>query len=262
MLNVSHSHAVGGLIMRILIASAFALTLVAFASPVVQAGETVHYSSNGMALEGYKAAAEGPSKGLVLVIHDWDGLTDYERKRADMLAGMGYDAFALDLYGAGNRPTETGAKKAEMGKLYNDREKMRSLILSGLSEARKLNPGKAVVMGYCFGGAATLELARSGKGENIAGYATFHGGLSTPENQSYPSNTPPLLIAHGGADTSITMDHVAELSRQLESAGVPYDIEVYSGAPHAFTVFGSDRYRKSADEKSWRSFSKFLMDNL
>jgi dienelactone hydrolase len=226
------------------------------------AGEAVDYASDGMALEGYKAPAKGTSKGLVLVIHDWDGLTDYERKRADMLADMGYDAFALDLYGKGNRPTDTGAKKAEMGKLYNDREKMRTLILAGLSEARKLNGGKAVVMGYCFGGAATLELARSGKASDIAGYATFHGGLSTPEGQQYGKDTAPIFIAHGGADTSITMDHVADLAKRLEAAGVTYEIEVYSGAPHAFTVFGSDRYRKIADEKSWATFTEFLKTNL
>jgi len=226
------------------------------------AGEVVNYSSEGMALEGYRASPKGASKGLVLVIHDWDGLTPYEVKRANMLAGMGYDAFALDLYGKGNRPKETGAKKAEMGKLYNDREKMRRLILAGLSEARKKAKGKAVVMGYCFGGAATLELARSGKGKDVAGYATFHGGLSTPEGQSYSKDTPPLLIAHGGADTSITMDHVAALSKELEAAGVMYEMQVYSGAPHAFTVFDTERYRKTADEQSWSAFTEFLKTNL
>ncbi len=236
--------------MRGLIASFAAVTAIISLTGAVNAGETVNYASGTMALEGYKAPAKGTSKGMVLVIHDWDGLTDYERKRADMLAGMGYDAFAVDLYGKGNRPTETGAKKAETGKLYNDREKMRTLILAGLAEARKMNKGKAVVMGYCFGGAATLELARSGKAADITGYASFHGGLSTPEGQSYAKDTPPLFIAHGGADTSITMDHVADLSKQLETAGVTYEIEVYSGAPHAFTVFDSDRYRKVARQKS------------
>lgn len=240
--------------------TAFALSsTVAFAA---FAGETVDYTSGDMALEGYKAAAKGTSKGLVLVIHDWDGLTEYERKRADMLADMGYDAFAVDLYGKGNRPTETGAKKAETGKLYNDREKMRTLILSGLAVARKMHAGKAIVMGYCFGGAAVLELARSGKASDIAGYATFHGGLATPDGQSYSKDTPPLFIAHGGADTSITMETVADLSKQLEAAGVTYEIEVYSGAPHAFTVFDSDRYRKVADEKSWATFGEFLKTNL
>lgn len=226
------------------------------------AGQTVTYDVDGAAYEGYRASPPGASKGLVLVIHDWDGLTGYEVKRSEMLAAMGYDAFAIDLYGKGNRPKETGAKKAEMGKLHKDRAKMRRLILAGLTEARKGGAGKAVVMGYCFGGSATLELARSGQAKNVAGYATFHGGLSTPEGQTYSANTPPILIAHGGADTSITMDHVAALSKQLESAGSPYEMQVYSGAPHAFTVFGSKRYRKVADTQSWDAFSDFLAANL
>ena len=227
------------------------------------AGEVVEYSVGGEAFQGYRAKAlNSAPKGLVLIIHDWDGLTDYEVKRADMLAGMGYDAFAVDLYGKGNRPVETGAKKAETGKLYKDRERMRTLILGGLEEARKMSGGKAVVMGYCFGGAATLELARSGKAKDIAGYATFHGGLSTPQGQSYPQDTSPLLIAHGGADAAISMDDVATLSKELEAAKVPYEIQVYSGAPHAFTVFGSQRYRETADRQSWNAFTNFLKTNL
>ena len=113
-------------------------------------------------------------------------------------------------------------------------------------------------MGYCFGGAAALELARSGEAKDIKGYVTFHGGLKTPQGESYPASTPPLLILHGGADTSVTMDDVAALARELEAAHVPYEIQVYSGAPHGFTGCGSDRYQKDADEKSWAAFADFL----
>lgn len=227
------------------------------------AGEAVEYTVGGEKFVGYSAKAyDGKSKGLVLVIHDWDGLTGYEEKRVKMLAGMGYDAFAVDLYGKGNRPVETKAKKAETGKLYKNRDRMRSLILGGLQAARQTSTGKTVVMGYCFGGAAALELARSGKAGNVAGYVTFHGGLKTPQGQSYAQSTPPILIAHGGADRAISMDQVADISKQLEAAKVPYEIQVYSGAPHAFTVFGSKRYRETADRQSWRAFTRFLETNL
>jgi dienelactone hydrolase len=242
---------------------AIAFVLALLCAPfAARAGEAVTYTIDGESFEGYRANADGDSKGLVLIIHDWDGLTDYEKKRADMLSDLGYDAFAVDLYGKGNRPADTGAKKAETAKLYKDRARMRKLILGGLAEARKAGDQEAVVMGYCFGGAAVLELARSGEAHNIAGYATFHGGLATPKGQSYPPDTPPLLIAHGGADTSITMDEVAALSRELEKTDVIYEIDVYSGAPHAFTVFGSDRYQKRADELSWKAFQDFLATNL
>ena len=236
--------------------------LVAMLPMAAQAGTAVTYKVGGESFEGYAANASGTSKGLVLVIHDWDGLDDYEMKRADMLAALGYDAFAVDLYGKGNRPADTGARKAETARLYKDRERMRSLILGGLAEAQKQSKGKVVVMGYCFGGAAVLELARSGKGKGIAGYTTFHGGLTTPEGQSYPKDTPPILIAHGGADTSITMEHVAALSKELEEAGISYEIQVYSGAPQAFTVIGSGRYQKRADEQSWNAFKEFLATHL
>lgn len=223
-----------------------------------QAGQSVTYSVDGKSYEGYSAKASGKSKGLVLIVHDWDGVDKYEEKRADMLAALGYDAFALDLFGKGKRPQETADKRAMTGKLYKDRVLMLKLMMGGLEAARKTSAGKTVVMGYCFGGAGVLELARSGKASNVAGYATFHGALATPKGESYPANTPPLLIEHGGADTSITMDQVAALSKELEAKKIKYEIDVYSGAPHAFTVFGTPRYRKRADEQSWAALKEFL----
>ena len=239
-----------------------ALAIASLPVAAAHAGEAVTYAVDGETFEGYRSKASGQAKGLVLIIHDWDGLTDYEMKRADMLAAMGYDAFAVDLYGKGNRPVEIADKKNETGRLYEDRERMRSLMLGGLREARKASDAKAVAMGYCFGGAAALELARSGKAGDVAGYASFHGGLKTPEGQKYPSATPPIFIAHGGADTSVSMNDVAALSRELESAGGPYEVHVYSGAPHGFTEWSSDRYQKRADEESWDAFSDFLATNL
>ena len=135
---------------------------------------------------------------------------------------------------------------------------MRSLIMGGLSEARKSGTQPTVVMGYCFGGAATLELARSGKADNVVGYSTFHGGLKTPQGQSYEGVKTPILIAHGGADMAIPMTDVAQISVELEASKTPYEIQVYSGAPHAFTVIGSERYHQVADEQSWGAFTDFL----
>lgn len=233
-----------------------------FASNANQAGKLVDYEVNGAMYQGYLAKAPS-SKGMVLIIHDWDGLTDYEIKRADMLAQLGYDSFAVDLYGKDNRPTTTNAKKEQTAKLYENRDLMRHLILSGLTQARTLlGQQDAVVMGYCFGGAAVLELARSGRATQVKGYASFHGGLSTPPGQRYNKDSGPLFIAHGGADTSITLDDVSALAKALENAEVTYDIEIYSGAPHAFTVFDSERYQAKADKKSWTSFIHFLEDNL
>jgi dienelactone hydrolase len=236
--------------------------IVALAPGLALAGEEVVYDVDGQPYAGYYAAPAGDPQGLVLIIHDWDGLDAYEQQRADMLAEMGYAAFAVDLYGQGNRPETVEARRAETSKLYQDREAMRSRILGGLEAARERTDLPAVVMGYCFGGAAVLEAARSGEPDDVLGYATFHGGLQTPEGESWQGINTPLLIMHGGADTSVTMDHVTALTQELEASGTPYEIQIYSGAPHAFTVFGSDRYRERADQESWQAFTDCLAEQF
>ena len=115
-------------------------------------------------------------------------------------------------------------------------------------------------MGYCFGGAAVLELARSGV--DLKGFATFHGGLETPEGQNYTKTRGEILIMHGSADTAITMDQFAELAKELESASIAHEMITYGGAQHAFTVFDGNRYQETADKKSWKRFTAFLLDTF
>ena len=224
--------------------------------------EDVSYTIDGEAFTGYWAEADEP-KGLVLIIHDWDGMTEYERQRADMLAEMGYNAFALDMFG-NDTPTETMDHRiAATGALYQDRDRMRALLQAGVEQAQaRSGVDEMIVTGYCFGGAVALEMARSDMADMANGFATFHGGLTTPEGQSWDGDEPPVLVLHGGADTSITMQDVATFATELEEAGTTYTVEVYSGAPHAFTVFGSDRYQERADDASWEAFSKFLAERL
>jgi dienelactone hydrolase len=117
-----------------------------------------------------------------------------------------------------------------------------------------------VAVGYCFGGAVVLELARSGA--DLQGFVTFHGGLATPEGQDYSSAKGKFLILHGSADTSITIDQFASLAKELEANHIEHEMITYSGAPHAFTVFGSERYREDADKNSWKRFIEYLSDTL
>jgi dienelactone hydrolase len=220
-------------------------------------GTSVTYQVNGQSYEGYYISPADRAP-FVLLVHDWDGLTDYEVKRANMLADLGYAVFALDLFGAGVRPTELNDRRQHTGELYKNREKMRALMNGALDTARNrgANTENAVVVGYCFGGAAVLELARSGA--DLKGFATFHGGLQTPQGQNYVNTRGKILIMHGSADTAITMDQFADLAKELESAGVAHEMITYGGAQHAFTVFGQERYQETADKKSWKRFTEFL----
>ena len=224
-------------------------------------GDAVTYQVNGEAYEGYYISPSSQAP-LVVLIHDWDGLTDYEIKRAHLLAEQGYAVFAADLFGAGVRPTEVKDKRQHTGELYKDRKKMRALMNGALDTARVKGArvDNVVAAGYCFGGAAVLEWARSGA--DLKGFATFHGGLKTPAGQNYTKTRGEVLIMHGTADTAITMDQFAALANELESAGVAHEMISYGGAPHAFTVFGSKRYRETADKKSWKRFQEFLEDRL
>ncbi|UCD82795.1 MAG: dienelactone hydrolase family protein [Desulfobacterales bacterium] len=245
--------------MRYIISVFLILTVAAAAYGAT--GHSVTYQVDGQSYEGYYIS---PSDGapFVLLIHDWDGLTDYEVKRSHMLAELGYAVFALDLFGAGVRPKEVTDKRQHTGELYKNREKMRALMNGALDAAktRGANIENAVAVGYCFGGAAVLELARSGA--NLKGFATFHGGLKTPEGQNYARTRGKVLIMHGSADTAITMDQFADLAKELESAGVDHEMITYGGAQHAFTVFGEGRYQETADKKSWKRFTEFLADTL
>lgn len=244
--------------MRLLTTTALVLA----AAPAL--AEDVSYDVDGVAHTGYYASSQtGESNGLVLIVHDWDGMGDYEKKRADMIATLGYDAFALDMFGADTSAETVDERRAATGELYEDREKMRALIRAGLEQARGQSDAEAMVaMGYCFGGAVTLEMARSDMASEAAGFASFHGGLSTPEGQGWDGDEPPLLIAHGGADEAVPFEELVGLMQELEESGNAYTAEVYSGAPHAFSVFGSDRYVETADVESWDAFEAFLSRNL
>lgn len=241
--------------MRYLLTLAFMLmTTAAFA------GVNVVYDVDGMKYEGYwSPVKDGP---VVLIVHDWDGLTEYEKVRADMLNRMGYSAFAMDMYGQGVRPTETADKKRLTASLYRDRVKMRKLLYAGVAAAKEQGADidNAVMIGYCFGGAVTLEYARTG--EPLKAFISFHGGLNTPEGQDYSKTDGEVVVFHGTADKAVSMSDFASLADELEEAGVKHEMHTYSGAPHAFTVIGSPRYHEEADRKSWQRFAEYIDEKL
>ena len=103
-------------------------------------------------------------------------------------------------------------------------------------------------------------MARSGA--EAKAFITFHGGLSTPEGQDYSKTAGSIVVFHGTADSAITMEDFASLAAELETTGVDHEMVTYSGAPHAYTVFGSKRYYEEADKKSWQRFAEVLDGTL
>ncbi len=232
-----------------------------FATSVYAAGSSIDYTIDGLAYEGYYISP-APAAPLILLIHDWDGIGEYEVQRAQMLAAEGYAVFAADMFGKGIRPADMNERRRLTNSLYQDRVTMRKLLDGALATAgaQGAHVNNAVAIGYCFGGAVILELARAGS--PLKGFVSFHGGLTTPDGQSYRETRGSVLIFHGTADTAVSMDDFAQLAKELEEHKVAHEMITYSGAPHAFTVFGSDRYREDADKKSWQYFLDYLQQTL
>ena len=236
-------------------------TSIAFAATTTFAGghsQSVVYKTGDKEFSAYAMTASSAPKGTVYIIHDWNGLDSYEQKRVGMLANLGYNAVALDLFGVDAKLEGFEDYRRETGALYNDRQEFRNRINAGIAAAEALfnTSGKTVLMGYCFGGAAVLETARSGS--DLDGFVSFHGGLTTPEGQDYTQTKGEILVLHGSADPVSGMDDLASLLQQLQEAEVVHNAEIFGGARHSFTIEGSRDFDAAAERKSWDALMRFL----
>ena len=230
--------------------------------------EAVEYAHGGTILEGYLAYEEtvqGPRPG-VLVVHEWKGLGDYTKRRARQLAELGYVALAVDMYGKGVYAKDHEEAGKLSGALRGERELMRGRILSALDVLKhhpRVDAGRLGAIGYCFGGMAVLELARSGA--DVAGVASFHGGLSTPVPAKPGVVKAKVLVCRGSADPFVTPEEVVAFEKEMRDAGVDSRLITYEGAVHSFTVpeAGDDpskgvAYDPEADRRSWEALQEFF----
>ena len=254
------------------LAGLLAATLAAGTAAAAVQTRTVTWEQGGVTLEGYLAwddAVTTPRPG-VLVVHQWLGLSENEMMRARMLAGLGYVALACDVYGQGVRPADTAAAAKEAGRYYADRALLRARVTAGL-EALKRQPGvdaaRTAAIGYCFGGGAVLELARSGA--DVGGVVSFHGSLDTPLPAEKGKVTAKVLVCHGAVDPYVKPEAVTGFQAEMEAAGVDYQFIAYAGAVHAFTQKGAGSdpsrgaaYDEKADRRSWEAMKDFLGEVL
>lgn len=250
----------GFIVPLVLVSSAFAYDIET---------RTVDYKDKDTALEGYLAvpkAIEGKVPG-VLVVHDWYGLKAPYREIADRLARMGYVALAVDIYGKGIRPSDPQQAAGEAMKYRSgDRELLRERVQVGLEELRKqpnVDSGRIAAIGYCFGGTAVLELARSGA--DVAGVVSFHGGLATPRPEDAKNIKAKVLALHGADVPNVGPKEVAAFEEEMRKGGVDWQLNAYGDAVHAFTqrAAGTDKskgvaYNEKADKRSWEAMKTFF----
>ena len=247
----------------IIIMLSFFLATGAYADVKLQ---VVEYQQGDTALEGwivYDDSLQGKRPGVV-VVHDWMGVSDYAKMRAEKLAQLGYVAFVADIYGKDVRPQNTDEAAAQAGMYKSDRPLMRARAESALKMLQQnplVDSGRIAGIGYCFGGSVVLEMARAGM--DVNGVVSFHGGLSTP----MPAATikPKVLVLHGADDPYVPPDEVKAFQQEMKSAGADWQMVYYSGAVHSFTRpdAGSDvskgvAYNKMADERSWKAMRQFF----
>jgi dienelactone hydrolase len=234
--------------------------------------ETVEYKQGDTTLEGvlvYDDANKTPRPG-VLVIHQWQGVTDYEKKRAEMLAELGYAAFCVDIYGKGVRPATTEAAGAEAGKYKKNRPLLRDRVNAGLETFRKqsvVDPKRVAAIGYCFGGTTAIELARSGA--DVAGVVSFHGGLDSPRPEDGKNIKGKVFACHGADDPFVSAKDLEAFEGEMRTAKVDWRLMKYGGAVHSFTQWNMDgkglpgaKYDEKADKRSWEDMKLFLAEVL
>ncbi len=253
------------------------LTLLCLSVPAFAAvhGKEVSYAANGTTMKGYIAyddAVKG-KRPAVLVVHEWWGHNDYARKRANMLAELGYVALAVDMYGDGKQalyPADAGKFAGEVSKNKPMTKARFEAAMKVLRKDKRVDAHKLAAVGYCFGGSVVLNMAR--EGEDLKGVASFHGGLGTDTPAEVGKVKAQVRSFTGADDKMIPAAQVEGFKQEMEKAGVNYKTVVYPGVMHSFTNPDADEYAKKfnlplaydaeADKDSWAQLQVFLADVL
>jgi dienelactone hydrolase len=240
-----------------------------YASAEIQT-KLVRYKDGDVSLHGYFAWDDSikGKRPAVMVVHEWWGMNDYVRKRAEMLAKLGYLAFAVDMYGMGQvteHPDQAGAWMRQItGNL--DTWQKRALLGLDIMRTHELADGaRTAAIGYSFGGATVMQLAYAGA--SVLGVVSFYGSLPVVAPEQAKDIRGRVLVAHGSADSFIPPERIVQFQAALNAAGVDWEMVTYGGAQHGFTNPGADdygidnlRYHKVADMRSWDDMQRFLKE--
>ena len=241
------------------------LALPANAAVVEQAIRYQHEDETFTGYLYYDDASDAPRPGILLV-HEWWGLNDYAKRRARMLAELGYAAFAVDMYGEGRVTDQTSQASEWMSEVTADVEDWRDRALEGLQRLKAsplVDGDRLAAIGYCFGGGTVLQLAYANA--PLRGVVSFHGSLPAAPEEAQGEIGPKILVLHGNADSFVSAAVVDNFRAKLEQAGANWEMVFYGGSRHGYTNPDAGRYRianlkydASADRRSWARMQGFF----
>ena len=231
----------------------------------------IEYQVGDASHQGYLAydnESADPRPGIIIV-HEWWGLNDYIVRRAHMLAELGYVALAIDMYGGGQvaeSPDEAGGL---MNGVLGDMERGTAALQAGyqlLLNQPGVDAARTAAIGYCFGGAMVLHMARIGM--PLSAVASFHGALGSFHTPAPGSVKASILVCHGAADSMVSMDDLEAFRAEMDGAGADYEVLLLDGAKHGFTnpeadtnaeKYGIDLgYQQQADAQSWAAMQNLF----
>lgn len=247
------------------------LTLFSVTAQAAVQGKEVVYHVGDTEFTGFIAYDDALSakRPGILVVHEWWGHNAYARKRAELLAALGYTAFALDMYGSGKVADHPDDAKKFMQAATADQAEMKRRFQAALKILHNhptVNPEKTAAIGYCMGGGMALNMARAGI--DLDGVAIFHGSLGTDAPVKAGQVKAEIMVFTGAADPFVPPEQVQAFEQEMKAAGVTYSLTSYPGAKHSFTNPEADgfgerfnmplAYNKAADEASWQQMKKFF----
>lgn len=228
-------------------------------------GDTSHHGY--LAYDDEKAA----TRPGIVIVHEWWGLNDYIVRRAHMLAELGYVALAIDMYGGGQIADSPDQAGALMKGVLEDMDTGTAALRAGydlLLAQPGVNPQRTAAIGYCFGGAMVLHMARIGL--PLSAVASFHGALGSFHTAVPGSIRAKLLVSHGAADSMVSMDDLEGFKQEMDAAQADYQVLLLEGAKHGFSnpqadvnaeKYGLDLgYQQQADEQSWAAMQTLFAD--
>jgi len=251
--------------MRTLLALAlFGLSATAFAKPVA---EPVSWTHGGTDFDGYLVYddAQGDKRPGLVMVPNWMGVTDAAVEKAKQIAGNDYVVLLVDMYGRGVRPADTEEAGKAAGAVYADREALRGRINAALGVLKAttnapLDATQLGAIGFCFGGAVALDLARSGA--DVAGVVSFHGNLSTTLPAKEGEVKASLLVLNGADDSYVPAEQVSTFQKEMTDAKADWQFVNYSGAVHCFAEADANSpgclYEPRAAKRAYAAMASFL----